>query len=123
MKEKKTIIIADDEEHLNKLLTFKLTKDGFDVISFRNGENVAQKAAEIKPDLVILDLMMPIKDGMTTLRELKDNPETADIPTILLSAKSQEEDIEQGIKAGAADYIIKPFSPSELLERINRALI
>lgn len=116
------IVLVEDEESVTSLIKHKLLKEGYDVIHFPNGEGVIDYLLNNKPSLIISDIMMPIIDGMTLLKNIKSNPRLANIPVILLSSSSQESAVLEGLKAGAVDYITKPFSPSELLLRIQITL-
>lgn len=118
----KIVILAEDDRTIARLIIFKLEKEGFKVIHFLNGEGVVDTVSKILPDIVILDVMMPIQDGISILKEIKANPKTKHIPVVILSAKGQEKDIIKGMEIGASDYISKPFSPSELIVRIKRIL-
>lgn len=103
-------------------MSFKLGRDGYTVETADNGEQLLQMAAAQPPALFILDLMMPIQDGFSTLLKLKEQPALAGIPVIVLSAKSDEEEVVRCLNAGAADYVVKPFSPEELAVRVGRLL-
>lgn len=120
---KKKIVLIEDDEGVTRLIQFKLAKEGYEIVVFPNGENVADYLLTNKVSLVISDVMMPIVDGLTILKQIKSIPEIADIPVILLSTYSHESIILEGLRAGAADYITKPFSTSELLMRIQKALL
>ncbi len=119
---KRKIFYAEDSDSLIKLMTYKLQNEGYDVTVFVNGEEVYEKAIEEKPDLVILDLMMPIKDGLTVLKELKNNPDSASIPVIILTTNSEEDTILKALEAGATEYMTKPFSTAVLLAKIKKIL-
>lgn len=119
---KKKIIYAEDSDSLVKLMTYKLQNEGFDITVFTNGENVYETVIAEKPDLVILDLMMPIKDGLTILKEIKSNPETSSIPVIMLTTNSEEDTILKALESGANEYITKPFSTAVLLAKIKKIL-
>lgn len=119
---KPKIIYAEDQESIARLVEFKLTKEGFDVIILKSGENVVQKVIEIMPDLIILDLMLPVKDGMMILEELKFDDQVQNIPVIVLSVHAEEQKILQALNLGAVDYIQKPFSTAELATRVRKAL-
>lgn len=121
-QKQKIVILAEDDRMIARLIIFKLEKEGFKVIHFLNGEGVVDTVSKILPDIVILDVMMPIQDGISILKEIKANPKTKHIPVVILSAKGQEKDIIKGMEIGASDYISKPFSPSELIVRIKRIL-
>lgn len=119
---KKKIIYAEDSDSLVKLMTYKLQNEGFDLTVFTNGENVYETVIAEKPDLVILDLMMPIKDGLTILKEIKSNPETSSIPVIMLTTNAEEDTILKALESGANEYITKPFSTAVLLAKIKKIL-
>ena len=122
MNNNKTIIFAEDTVHIAQLLKFKLEKEGFTLIHFASGEGVTDGVIKYKPDLVLLDIMMPVKDGLTVLKELKNNPSIAGIPVILLTANAHEEYVLKGLQLGATDYILKPFASAELILRIKNIL-
>lgn len=121
-QKQKIVIMAEDDKTIARLIMFKLEKEGFKVIHFSDGEGVVEKVIEVLPDVVILDVMMPIKDGISILKEIKGNSKTASLPVIILSARGQEKDVVKAIEIGASDYISKPFSPSELIVRIKRVI-
>lgn len=116
------ILVAEDDAVTRRLITFKLQREGYAVDAATNGDELLQKAAAQPPALVILDIMMPIRDGFSTLRRLKENPATAAAPIIMLSGKSDEQDVVRCLNAGAADYMVKPFSPDELVVRVRKLL-
>ncbi len=116
------ILIADDDPRSIKLLNFRLKGMGHEAIYALNGREALEIAAKEKPDLILLDVMMPVMNGFQVLRKLKLQEETKNIPVIMLTAKMQEKDIVFGIEAGAMDYVTKPFSFAELNARVNRAL-
>jgi DNA-binding response OmpR family regulator len=116
------ILAAEDDATTRRLITFKLQRDGFQVETHPNGEELLARAPAFKPALVILDLMMPILDGYSTLRALKADPALAAVPVLMLSGKNQEEDVLRCLNAGAADYMVKPFSPDELVARVRKLL-
>ena len=116
------ILVADDDPLSIKLLNFRLRSVGHEVIFAVNGGEALEIATREKPDLVLLDIMMPVMNGFQVLRKLKSQEETKNIPVIMLTARSQEKDIVDGIEAGAVDYVTKPFSSAELIARVNRAL-
>jgi DNA-binding response OmpR family regulator len=116
------VLVAEDDAVTRRLIAFKLQREGFVVDLTSNGEELLQHAAANPPTLVILDIMMPIQDGFSTLRVLKDNPATANVPIMMLSGKTNEEDVVRCLKAGASDYMIKPFSPDELIVRVRKLL-
>ena len=120
--QKGKILVCDDEVYILNILDFSLGAEGFEVITANNGELAIVKAKQERPSLIVLDIMMPVLDGYETLRRLKADPETKDIPVILLTAKGRDVDKRLGFEAGATDYIVKPFSPSRLIERIEEII-
>lgn len=119
MPEKKTIVVAEDNPLIANLVKFKMEKSGYETLVGENGREALQLVETNAPDLVILDVMMPIMDGFEVLRRLKSNPQTEGIPVIMLTAKGTEEDILRGFESGAVDYMVKPFSVSELAARVK----
>ncbi|HZL86070.1 MAG TPA: response regulator [Candidatus Krumholzibacteria bacterium] len=116
------ILVVDDEVYILHILDFILGAESYDVVTATNGEQALQKVREEKPDLVILDIMMPKLDGYETCRMIKNDPTTKGIPVILLTAKGREVDQKLGREVGANDYMTKPFSPSKLIERVQAIL-
>jgi two-component system, OmpR family, alkaline phosphatase synthesis response regulator PhoP len=116
------ILVVDDEEDILELAEYNLAKEGFDVSVARSGEEALKKIASGKPDLVVLDLMLPGVDGYEVARRIKRNPETDGIPIVMLTAKGGESDIVAGLELGAEDYVVKPFSPRVLVARIRTVL-
>ncbi|HEY0946944.1 MAG TPA: response regulator [Opitutaceae bacterium] len=116
------VIIADDEPVTRRLVSFKLDREGFRVTAVVHGEELLEKVRGERPDAVLLDIMMPVSDGFSTLRRLKQDPSLADIPIMMLTAKGHEEDVVRCLRAGAADYMVKPFSPDELVARIRKLM-
>ena len=116
------ILVVDDEIYIVHILDFSLGMEGYEVITALDGEQALEKARSEKPDLIVLDIMMPKLDGYETCKILKGDPATRDIPVILLSAKGRNIDQKIGFEVGADDYITKPFSPRKLVERINGIL-
>jgi len=116
------ILVVDDEIYILQILEFSLGAEGFEVITANNGELAVEKAVQTQPDLIVLDIMMPVLDGYETCRRLKRQSETKNIPVILLTAKGREADKRLGFEVGAADYIVKPFSPSRLIDRIEEII-
>ena len=117
------LLAIDDEFDILRLIRIKLEKAGFEVLTANNGEEGLAIALAEKPDVMLVDIMMPKKNGYQVVSEVREKLEDAAPIAILLSAKGQQEDVVNGLNAGAEDYIIKPFSPRELIERINVALI
>lgn len=116
------IAVVDDEEDIVDLITHHLEKEHFKVEPFYDGESVLEYVKKNKPDLIILDLMLPGVDGLEVCKLLKKDEQTSSIPIIMLTAKSSEADKVIGLELGADDYITKPFSPRELLARIKSVL-
>ncbi|MCG6915368.1 response regulator [bacterium BMS3Abin03] len=121
-EEKLKILYVEDQEAIARLVEYKLSKEGIKVFLQYTGDGVLNKVIRTKPDLILLDLMLPVKDGLTILEELKGNEEVKNIPVIMLSIQGEEKKIEQAFKFGATDYIQKPFSTVELSARIHKAL-
>jgi len=119
---KERILIVDDEEDILELIAFNLTRDGFRTETAMTGETALEMARRGKPDLVLLDLMLPGIDGLDVCRLLKSDSSTAGIPVIMLTAKGEDADIVTGLELGADDYVTKPFSPRVLLARIKAVL-
>ena len=118
----KRILIVDDEPHILEVIRVSLEDFGFELLEMSDGEQVQQTVVDARPDLILLDVMMPGKDGYTICRELKADPATASIPVILLTAKSLPEEVEEGLTSGASAYVSKPFSPLSLLTVIHQHL-
>ena len=116
------ILVVDDEINITQILEFSIGAEGYEVLTALNGEDAVDKARRELPDLIILDVMMPKIDGYEACRILKANPLTKNIPVILLTAKGREIDKKLGYEVGAADYIVKPFSPNKLIDRIHEVL-
>ena len=116
------VLVVDDEVYILHILDFILGAESYDVVTATNGEQALQKVRDEKPDLVILDIMMPKLDGYETCRMIKNDNATKHIPVILLTAKGREIDQKLGREVGANDYITKPFSPNKLIERVQAIL-
>ena len=116
------VLLVDDDPNILLLVQVKLIKSGFEVLTARDGEEGLQKASRDKPDLVLLDGMLPKLDGFTAARRIKAEISPAPI-VIMLTAKGQQADVMRGIREGADDYIVKPFAPRDLVARINAALM
>lgn len=112
----------DDEPEAVELVEFNLKKAGFDVITATDGAQAVKKTRSARPDLIVLDLMMPEVDGLEVCKILRRDPATARIPIIMLTAKATEVDRIVGLELGADDYVTKPFSPRELVLRVNKIL-
>ena len=118
----KKILIANDRPEVVELVRVTLEGEDYQIAAASNGKEALKKARLEKPDLVLLDVVMPKMDGFEVCRKLRKDPETQEIPIIMLTAKGQEVDQEKGREVGARDYITKPFSPSALLVKIEEIL-
>jgi len=116
----KKILVVDDERHIVRLVQVTLERAGYEVAVAYDGRECLQKVPQEKPDLIVLDVMMPHMDGFETLQNLKADPETASIPVIMLTAKAQDQDIFRGWQQGVEWYQTKPFNPMELVTVIKR---
>lgn len=123
METKKTILVIEDDKFLRELISRKLTGEGFDVLEAVDGEEGIKKIKEGKPDLVLLDLILPSIDGFEVLTRVREDPKLSPIPVIILSNLGQREEVEKGLKLGAIDYLIKAhFTPGEIIEKIKNVL-
>ena len=120
--ETRKIIIVEDEEDIREIIQYTLNREGYKAFSVGNGQDALQMIRETIPDLVLLDLMLPDLSGIDICRHLKSNLETEDIRIVMVTAKGTEADIVLGLSLGADDYVTKPFSPRELLERVKAVL-
>lgn len=123
----KSVVVIDDDADIRELITWKLTNAGYATATANDGEaGLAAVAAAVAggnaPDLILVDWMMPRMTGIEVCRALRENPETDRIPVVLLTAKAQESEVERGFAVGVDDYIVKPFSPREMLARIQAIL-
>jgi DNA-binding response OmpR family regulator len=116
------IVIAEDEPDIRELIAFTLRFAGYDVVAGANGEEAYHLAQKEKPDLVMLDVRMPKMTGYEACRAIKADDAIKHIPVVFLSAKGQESEIQTGIDAGAEEYLLKPFAPDHLTERIRSIL-
>ncbi len=124
----RTVLVVDDDPDIRELVTWKLGQAGYATLSASDGEAAMEvvtasgPGADRRPDLILLDWMMPKMSGLEVCRALHEDPATADIPIIFLTAKAQETEVERGFAAGIDDYIVKPFSPREMLSRVEAVL-
>ncbi len=116
------ILVAEDERDIRELIGFTLRFAGFEVVQVKNGAEAVEQAAEIQPDLIILDVRMPKMTGYDACRKLKEDPATSEIPVVFLSAKGQEGEIKEGLGVGAIEYIVKPFAPDDLTNQVKDIL-
>lgn len=122
MEKQKTVLIVDDEEDILGLVDFHVQQQGYKTLKAVSGETALKLARNEKPDLVVLDLMLPGIGGLDVCRYLKSEQATAHIPIIMLTAKGEETDIVKGLEMGADDYVTKPFSPKVLMARLNSVI-
>jgi two-component system phosphate regulon response regulator PhoB len=120
--QKPLVLIVEDEGDLVTLLSYNLEKEGFRVITAGDGEEALLRATEAGPQLILLDWMLPLMSGLEVCRQLRRAPRTRDIPIIMLTARGEEADKVRGLNSGADDYLTKPFSPTELIARMNAVL-
>jgi DNA-binding response OmpR family regulator len=116
------VLVADDDPDILDLVRYRLERSGYDVATAADGAEAVRLAGELSPALAVLDVMMPSLDGFEVTRRLREDPATARIPVILLTARAQEADVQEGFGAGADDYLRKPFSPRELSARVQAVL-
>ena len=122
MAKKAKILLADDEEDIKTVISLYLGSKGYEVVTAYDGLDAIDKAKTEKPDLILLDVMMPIMNGFEVCQKLQGDPETQNIPIIMLSAAAQSETITKSIELGAKDYIVKPFEPERLDKMIFKYL-
>jgi DNA-binding response OmpR family regulator len=120
--EQPVVLAADDDEDILALVAFRLERSGYTVLQARDGQEALDLALSEKPDLAVLDVMMPKLDGFELTRRLRAEEATSRMPIILLTARAQDTDVSQGFDAGADDYLRKPFSPQELRTRVQAIL-
>jgi len=113
------VLVVDDEEYIQPILNFSFGAEGYDVVTASDGEEGVSKAKDEKPDVIVMDIMMPKMDGYEACKQIKTDPQTKDIPVILLTAKGRDADRKLGSEVGADDYVVKPFSPGRLIERVE----
>jgi two-component system, OmpR family, alkaline phosphatase synthesis response regulator PhoP len=118
----KHVLVVDDEAHIRRIVEINLKRAGYRVTMAVDGVEALEKVKAERPDLVLLDVMMPRMDGFEALRILKEDAETAEIPVMMLTARAQDQDIFQGTRGGAIVYLTKPFSPQDLLTGVKQAL-
>ena len=116
------ILIAEDERDIRDLVAFTLRFAGYEVFAATNGEEAVEMAPNISPDLILMDVRMPRMTGYEACRLMKLNPDLKDIPIVFLSAKGQETEIQQGLDAGAEEYLLKPFAPDQLTSHVKAIL-
>jgi two-component system alkaline phosphatase synthesis response regulator PhoP/two-component system response regulator VicR len=114
------VLVCDDERHIVRLIQVNLERQGFEVVTAYDGKEGLEKVKKEKPDLLVLDVMMPYMDGFDVLKELRREPETEALPVIMLTAKAQDKDVFEGYHYGADMYLTKPFNPMELVTFVKR---
>ena len=119
---RETILVVEDEDDILEVIRYNLAREGFRVAGVRDGEEGLARVRTDNPDLVLLDLMLPGIDGLEICRRLKDDPVTRAIPIVMVTAKGEESDVVLGLGLGADDYVVKPFSPRELVARVKAVL-
>jgi DNA-binding response OmpR family regulator len=115
------VLVVDDDEVIRQLIAVNLTLEGFEVVTAVDGQDCLEKVAEVKPDVITLDVMMPRLDGWVTATQLRRHSETAGIKVVMITARAQEEDRDRGRQAGVDAYLTKPFDPAEMI-RVVREL-
>jgi DNA-binding response OmpR family regulator len=121
-RDQPVVLVADDEDDVLELIVFRLERSGYTVVKAHDGAEALDLARSSHPDLAVLDVMMPKMDGFELTQRLREEEATSKMPIILLTARSQETDIQRGFDVGADDYIRKPFSPQELRSRVQSIL-
>ena len=116
------VLVVDDDDVIRQLITVNLELEGFDVVTAVDGQDALDKVKDAAPQVVTLDVMMPRLDGWETASRLRDDPETAHIKVVLLSARAQEADLQRGEKIGVDAYLTKPFDPDELIDTVRRLM-
>ncbi len=117
------ILIAEDERDIRELVSFTLRYAGHEVVAASNGEEAVAAAQQEMPDLILMDVRMPRMTGYEACKKIKADPHTEEIPVVFLSAKGQDSEIRDGMEAGADEYLLKPFAPSELTEKVAELLV
>ncbi|MEO7744738.1 MAG: response regulator [Actinomycetota bacterium] len=117
-----SVLVADDDRDIRELVSFKLQAAGYDVVTASDGTDALAQVIALRPDVAVLDVMMPGLSGTEVLRALRQHPEVGGTRVILLTAMAQEQDVAAGFALGADDYVVKPFSPRELLSRVQAVL-
>ncbi|MDQ4088186.1 MAG: response regulator [Pseudomonadota bacterium] len=122
MSDPKRVLVCDDDPLLLDLVSHRLVSRGYQVVTAQDGAEALQRIGDAAPDALVLDAMMPVVDGYEVLRRVREDPRTAALPVIMLTARRQEQDVLAALELGASDYIVKPFIPEELVVRLSRLL-
>ncbi len=117
-----TVLVAEDEPHLLRLVQFRLEREGYDVVTATDGQSALESVYERRPDLCLLDVVMPRRSGWEVLTELRGDERSRDLKVIMLTARATDADIATGMRLGADDYLTKPFSPQDLRARVAAQL-
>jgi DNA-binding response OmpR family regulator len=117
-----TVLVVDDEPHLLRLVQFRLEREGYDVVTAADGQSGLDSVYERRPDVCLLDVVMPRRSGWEVLRELRADERSRDLKVIMLTARATDADIQTGMSLGADDYLTKPFSPADLRSRVAAQL-
>lgn len=118
----KKVLIVDDEPNIVVALEYLMRQNGFDVRAARNGDEALAAVTDFRPDLVLLDVMMPVKDGYRVAQTIRDNPELQAVKIVMLTAKGRETEVSKGMAVGADAYVTKPFSTLDLVAQVRRML-
>jgi two-component system phosphate regulon response regulator PhoB len=121
-KKRELIYVVEDEEDILDLIQYNLSREGYRTAGIRDGREALDRIRRDNPDLVLLDLMLPGLDGLEICRRIKEDPVTKDVPIVMVTAKGEESDVVLGLGLGADDYVVKPFSPRELIARVKAVL-
>lgn len=116
------VVVADDDADIRELVTFKLMQAGYEIDAVSDGSQAWASISAAPPRLAVLDVMMPGLSGLDVLRKVREDERTKAVPVILLTARSRDSDVDSGFATGATDYVIKPFSPRELVHRVSSVL-
>jgi DNA-binding response OmpR family regulator len=118
----KKILLVDDSETILQMERMILRQDRYEVVTARDGQEGVIKALELKPDLILMDVIMPRLDGFAAVRRLRENPDTSRVPIVMVTSKAQAESMETGYESGCSDYIIKPIDGMELIAKVKSLL-
>lgn len=118
----KKILLVDDSETILQMERMILQQDRYEVVTARDGQEGVIKALELKPDLILMDVIMPRLDGFAAVRRLRENPDTSRVPIVMVTSKAQAESMETGYESGCSDYIIKPIDGMELIAKVKSLL-
>lgn len=116
------VLVADDDSDIRELVRFKLEQAGHEVVTTADGDAALAAIRDQPPDLALLDIMMPRRNGIELVQEIRKNDDLTGLAVVLLTARAREQDVQHGFEVGADDYIVKPFSPRELLSRVTAVL-